>query len=71
MSVMTDSKIYSVEHEIATSTGFVFVWRSLGQVFGVGLSGAVFQGTLSEQLNSRFDSPEVRFLLSLPSRGQK
>ncbi|KIR57514.1 integral membrane protein [Cryptococcus bacillisporus CA1873] len=49
----------TLKHEIATSTGFVFVWRSLGQVFGVGLSSAVFQGTLSEQLNSRFDSPEI------------
>ncbi|WVQ62897.1 uncharacterized protein L199_001046 [Kwoniella botswanensis] len=45
--------------EIATATGFVFVWRSLGQVFGVGLSSAVFQGSLASQLNERFESPEV------------
>ncbi|WVF66941.1 hypothetical protein IAT40_001684 [Kwoniella sp. CBS 6097] len=45
--------------EIATATGFVFVWRSLGQVFGVGLSSAVFQGSLSTQLNRKFDSPEL------------
>ncbi|WWC85698.1 uncharacterized protein L201_000564 [Kwoniella dendrophila CBS 6074] len=45
--------------EIATATGFVFVWRSLGQVFGVGLSSAVFQGSLATQLDKRFDSPEI------------
>ncbi|OCF58224.1 hypothetical protein L486_04254 [Kwoniella mangroviensis CBS 10435] len=45
--------------EIATATGFVFVWRSLGQVFGVGLSSAIFQGSLASQLNERFESPEI------------
>ncbi|OWT36191.1 integral membrane protein [Cryptococcus neoformans] len=60
LTLTLTAMLNSVEkHEIATSTGFVFVWRSLGQVFGVGLSSAVFQGTLSEQLNSRFDSPEI------------
>ncbi|WRT65299.1 uncharacterized protein IL334_002242 [Kwoniella shivajii] len=45
--------------DIATATGFVFVWRSLGQVFGVGLSSAVFQVSLAEQLDRRFDSPDI------------
>ncbi|WVW79815.1 hypothetical protein I302_101785 [Kwoniella bestiolae CBS 10118] len=45
--------------EIATATGFVFVWRSLGQVFGVGLSSAVFQASLASQLERRFKSPEI------------
>jgi hypothetical protein len=48
------------EHEIATATGFIFVWRCIGQVFGVGLSGAVFQVSLQYQLERRFDSPEVK-----------
>lgn len=45
--------------EIATATGFVFVWRSLGQVFGVGLSSAVYQYSLSRELEERFSDPEV------------
>ncbi|RSH92085.1 hypothetical protein EHS25_008497 [Saitozyma podzolica] len=45
--------------EYAVATGFVFVWRSIGQVFGVALSGAVFQSSLAGQLSSRFDSPDI------------
>jgi hypothetical protein len=46
-------------HEIATATGFVFVWRSLGQVFGVGLSSAVYQFSLSRELQARLADPRV------------
>ena len=45
--------------EIATATGFVFVWRSLGQVFGVGLSSAVYQASLARELDNRFDDKTV------------
>jgi hypothetical protein len=45
--------------EIATATGFVFVWRSLGQVFGVGLSSAVYQASLARELNYRFGDDKV------------
>lgn len=48
------------ESEIATVTGFTFVFRAIGQVFGVGISGAVFQTSLLSALTSRFSSPEVR-----------
>ena len=48
-------------HEIATATGFVFVWRSLGQVFGVGLSSAVYQSSLAHELVKRFEDEGVSF----------
>lgn len=43
--------------EIATATGFVFVWRSIGQVLGVGISDAVFQTGLQWELERRFNDP--------------
>ncbi|BEJ10681.1 hypothetical protein CspHIS471_0101030 [Cutaneotrichosporon sp. HIS471] len=46
--------------QIAVATGFVFVFRSLGQVFGVGMSGAVFQASLAAELGKRFSDPKVR-----------
>ncbi|WWC69154.1 uncharacterized protein I206_103090 [Kwoniella pini CBS 10737] len=50
----------SVEkHETATASGYVFVWRSLGQVFGVGVSGALMQITLYRELHERFDSEDI------------
>ncbi|KLT43769.1 MFS general substrate transporter [Cutaneotrichosporon oleaginosum] len=45
--------------QIAVATGFVFVFRSLGQVFGVGISGAVFQTSLAAELGRRFKDPEL------------
>lgn len=59
MCSLADLELISAEHEIATATGFTFVWRSLGQVFGVGLSGAVFQGSLASELGKRFENGEV------------
>ncbi|ODN76598.1 hypothetical protein L202_05255 [Cryptococcus amylolentus CBS 6039] len=60
LTLTLTAMLNSVErHEIATSTGFVFVWRSLGQVLGVGLSSAVFQGSLSRQLSQRFSNPAI------------
>lgn len=35
------------------------MFRSLGQVSGVGLSSAMLQASLNKQLTERFDSPEV------------
>lgn len=46
-------------HEIAVATGFVFVFRSIGQVFGVGISGAVFQTSLATELYKRFTDLDV------------
>lgn len=40
--------------EIATATGFVFIWRCIGQVLGVGISDAVFQTSLGHELALRF-----------------
>ncbi|KAM0747021.1 multidrug resistance protein fnx1 [Meredithblackwellia eburnea MCA 4105] len=55
--------------QIATATGFVFVFRSIGQVSGVGLSQAVFQSSLTRELKRRFDDPELieRLRLSMES----
>jgi hypothetical protein len=35
------------------------MFRSLGQVSGVGLSSAMLQASLNKQLTERFHSPEV------------
>ncbi|WVQ83412.1 hypothetical protein IAT38_005553 [Cryptococcus sp. DSM 104549] len=60
LNLTLTAMLNSVErHEIATATGFVFVWRSLGQVFGVGLSSAVFQASLTQQLDQKFDDPKI------------
>lgn len=45
--------------QIAIATGFTFMFRSLGQVSGVGLSSAMLQASLNKQLTERFHSPEV------------
>lgn len=45
--------------EIATATGFVFVFRSIGQVLGVGISDAVFQTGLSRELERRFTDEKL------------
>jgi hypothetical protein len=47
------------DNEIAVATGFVFVFRSLGQVLGVGISGAVFQSSLATELAARFTDADV------------
>lgn len=53
------------ESQIAVATGFVFVFRSIGQVFGVGISGAVFQTSLASELRKRFSDPKVSRLALL------
>lgn len=45
--------------EIATATGFVFVFRSIGQVLGVGISDAVFQTSLRQELERRFSDERL------------
>lgn len=45
--------------EIATATGFVFVFRSIGQVLGVGISDAVFQTSLWRELKRRFTDEDL------------
>ncbi|KAJ9127742.1 hypothetical protein QFC24_000025 [Naganishia onofrii] len=45
--------------QIAIATGFTFMFRSLGQVSGVGLSSAMLQASLNRELVARFDSPEL------------
>ncbi|KAJ9125074.1 hypothetical protein QFC22_000027 [Naganishia vaughanmartiniae] len=45
--------------QIAIATGFTFMFRSLGQVSGVGLSSAMLQASLNRELVARFDSPEI------------
>ncbi|WOO83392.1 Efflux pump dotC [Vanrija pseudolonga] len=45
--------------EIAIATGYISLWRAVGQVFGVGLSGAVFQNSLGVYLSERFTSEKL------------
>ncbi|KAJ9104745.1 hypothetical protein QFC19_003886 [Naganishia cerealis] len=45
--------------QVATATGFTFMFRSIGQVSGVGLSSAMLQASLNRQLLERFDNPEI------------
>ena len=45
--------------QVGVATGFVFIWRCLGQCFGVGISQAIFQTALSVQLQKRISDPEV------------
>ncbi|GHJ89949.1 hypothetical protein NliqN6_6351 [Naganishia liquefaciens] len=45
--------------QAAIATGFVFMFRSLGQVSGVGLSSAIFQASLNRELVARFPSPKI------------
>ncbi|KAM0756120.1 MFS general substrate transporter [Meredithblackwellia eburnea MCA 4105] len=47
------------QSQIATATGFIYVWRSLGQVSGVALSQAIFQSVLSTELSERIDDPNL------------
>ncbi|BEJ08991.1 hypothetical protein CcaverHIS641_0510850 [Cutaneotrichosporon cavernicola] len=49
----------TLKSQIAVATGFVFVFRSLGQVFGVGVSGAAFQASIAAELRKRFSDPKV------------
>jgi MFS family permease len=58
-SAPSSSSPLTAESQIAVATGFVFVFRSLGQVFGVGISGAVFQTSLAAELGKRFSDPKV------------
>ncbi|KAJ9108706.1 hypothetical protein QFC21_000026 [Naganishia friedmannii] len=45
--------------QIAIATGFTFMFRSIGQVSGVGLSSAMLQASLNRELVARFESPEI------------
>lgn len=54
------ASLNAVSHaEIAMATGFVFVFRSIGQVLGVGISGAVFQSSLETELERRFSDSDL------------
>ena len=43
--------------DVAVATGFMFLFRSTGQVLGVSLSGALLQAVLTNKLRKRITGP--------------